>query len=272
MLELPEVLAFSKQLNESVKNKMVERVLPPTKPHKFCWFSGDAAGYDEKLRGGRFIAAEGFGIYLELSFSNGMKLAVNDGVNIRLSTDIPKDYQLLISFTDGTALVFTVAMYGGIMLHAGDYDNEYYLKSRTYISPFTKEFDERYERVLAESKPSLSAKALIATEQRFPGIGNGTAQDILFAAGLHPKRKLSTLSAADRARLLSSIKTVLSSMAERGGRDTEKDLYGRAGGYVTRMSKNSLLCGCSACGGPVTKEAYLGGSVYYCEHCQPLVK
>lgn len=272
MLELPEVLAFSKQLNEAVVKKTVERVVPPTKPHKFCWFNGDAAEYDEKLRGSRVTAAEGFGIFMELCFDNGMKLCVNDGVNVRFVTDPPKDFQLLIAFSDGTALVFTVAMYGGIVLHADDYCNEYYLKSRMYTSPFSAEFDGRYQQVLAEGKPTLSAKALIATEQRFPGIGNGVAQDILFAAGIHPKRKLSTLSGEDKTRLLNSIKTVLSEMTEKGGRDTEKDIFGNAGGYATKMSKNSLLCGCPACGGAVTKEAYLGGSVYYCEHCQPLVK
>ncbi|MBD3242258.1 MAG: hypothetical protein GF331_16820 [Chitinivibrionales bacterium] len=27
---------------------------------------------------------------------------------------------------------------------------------------------------------------------------------------------------------------------------------------------------CETCGTPIRKEAYLGGSVYYCESCQPL--
>ena len=59
-------------------------------------------------------------------------------------------------------------------------------------------------------------------------------------------------------------------MTEHGGRDTEKDLFGKAGGYKTMMSKNSVSCCCPVCKGEITKEAYLGGSVYYCARCQRL--
>jgi formamidopyrimidine-DNA glycosylase len=40
----------------------------------------------------------------------------------------------------------------------------------------------------------LSLKAALATEQRIPGLGNGSLQDILWQAHLHPKRKTNTLS------------------------------------------------------------------------------
>lgn len=272
MIELPEALSRAKELNESVAGKTVASVLPPTKPHKFCWFAGDPAGYGAQLAGSTVSCAEGFGIYVELAFSGGMRLAVNDGVNMRLSelSAAPKDYQLLIAFADSTALAFTVAMYGGIILHDGGYDNEYYQKSRTALSPFSAEFPGYFRDLLAKSKPSLSAKAFLATEQRFPGIGNGVLQDILFAAAIHPKRKIGTLSAEESEKLLSCAVSVLKEMVQLGGRDTEKDIFGAAGGYRTNMSKNSLSAGCPICGGAITKEAYLGGSVYYCPHCQPL--
>lgn len=274
MIELPEALTLAGQINASVAGKTVLRVHTPTKVHKFCWFNGDAADYEKQIIGSRVASAEGFGIYAEIAFDNGKRLCVNDGVNPRLmrTEEAPKDYQLRIDFSDETALVFTVAMYGGIVLHDGDYDNAYYLKSRTYTSPFTAAFEEKFNDVLAACKPSLSAKALIATEQRFPGIGNGVAQDILFAAGLHPKRKLATMGSQEKGKLLSCIVSVLGQMTEQGGRDTEKDLYGVPGGYRTRMSKNAIDTGCPVCGGTVVKENYLGGSVYYCPHCQPLIK
>lgn len=64
------------------------------------------------------------------------------------------------------------------------------------------------------------------------------------------------------------VKAVISEMAEMGGRDTEKDLYGNNGGYRTMMSKNSAGLPCMDCGGYIKKENYMGGSVYYCENCQ----
>lgn len=274
MLELPEVLVMSEQLKTAGGYKTVKRVLPPTKPHRFCWWRGEPSEYGERLAGQSVLTAEGFGIFVEIVFTNGLRLCVNDGVNLRLikAADAPRDYQLLIEFTDGDALLFTVAMYGGIFLHKGDYDDGYYKKSRAYISPFAKEFEELYYSTLETSKQNLSVKAFLATEQRFPGIGNGVLQDILLVAGINPRRKLETLSAEDKKRLLDSVQRVLRVMTDKGGRDTEKDLFGKAGGYKTKMSKNTVAAGCPLCGGGIVKEPYLGGSVYYCASCQPLNK
>lgn len=209
-----------------------------------------------------------------MAFDNGKRLCFNDGVNARLINrgDAPKNYQLLMEFDDGTALSFTVAMYGGIILHDDTYDNEYYLKSRAAILPFSDQFEPYYRKLMAGSKPTLSAKAFLATEQRFSGIGNGVLQDILFAAGIHPKRKIGTFSEAERDNLLSCIVLVLRDMTEHGGRDTEKDLFGCSGGYRVKLSKNTLTAGCPRCRGQLVKEAYLGGAVYYCPSCQPLTK
>ncbi|MCF2652630.1 hypothetical protein JQM67_08445 [Anaeromassilibacillus senegalensis] len=138
------------------------------------------------------------------------------------------------------------------------------------VSPLSADFAPHFRKVFAESPGTLSAKAFLATEQRFPGLGNGVLQDILFAARIHPKRKLRDLTEAERERLLSTVVSVLGEMTAQGGRDTEKDLFGRVGGYDTKMSKNTLAHGCPVCGGTITKEAYLGGSVYYCPACQKL--
>lgn len=272
MLELPEILTLTSQLKAAAAGKTVRRVLPPTKVHKFCWFSGDPASYDAALRGRVLRGAEGFGIYAELDFGEGCRLCVCDGMNVRLVSGekAPKNYQLLIELEDDSALVFTVAMYGGIYLHEGALEGPYYAKSRAAVSPLSADFAPHFRKVLVESPDTLSAKAFLATEQRFPGLGNGVLQDILFAARIHPKRKLRDLTEAERERLLSAVVSVLGEMTAQGGRDTEKDLFGRAGGYATKMSKNTLAHGCPVCGGAITKEAYLGGSVYYCPACQKL--
>lgn len=271
MLELPEALTLAQQLNKTVVGKTVARVNPPTKHHSFCWFNGDPGDYDAKLCACTVQSAEGFGSYVELIFTGWHRLCFNDGVNVRYLTenDTPKEYQLQVAFSDGTGLVFTVAMYGGVTLHSGDNSNPYYVKSRSAVSPLGPEFEAYFRNLLQESKPTLSAKAFLATEQRIPGLGNGVLHDILFTARLNPKRKIGTLSAAEKDTLRRCISSVLGQMANLGGRDTEKDLFGNPGGYGTRMSKNTLAAPCPQCGGAVKKEAYLGGSVYYCPTCQP---
>lgn len=68
--------------------------------------------------------------------------------------------------------------------------------------------------------------------------------------------------------MFQAVRQVLSAITEQGGRDTERDLYGRFGGYRTILSKKTVGTPCPACGSTIVKEAYLGGSIYYCPGCQ----
>lgn len=72
----------------------------------------------------------------------------------------------------------------------------------------------------------------------------------------------------EKENLFQSIKSTLLTIVANGGRDTEKDLYGRNGGYKTLLSKNTYKEPCPKCGGTIIKENYMGGSIYYCSTCQ----
>ena len=67
-----------------------------------------------------------------------------------------------------------------------------------------------------------------------------------------------------------AIKQVLAAMTAHGGRDTERDLFWEPGGYQTILSRNTVGRPCPACATAIRKAAYLGGSIYFCEGCQPL--
>ncbi|MBV1757597.1 MAG: hypothetical protein KMY55_07110 [Dethiosulfatibacter sp.] len=58
---------------------------------------------------------------------------------------------------------------------------------------------------------------------------------------------------------------MLKTMSSMGGRDT---VFGQSGRYLTRMSKLHANEECPTCGDDITKEAYMGGSIYYCLTCQ----
>lgn len=88
-------------------------------------------------------------------------------------------------------------------------------------------------------KKDISVKALLATEQRIPGLGNGVLQDILFNARIHPKRKVSTLNEIEKVQLFGAMKSTIAEMIEGGGRNTEKDLFGIWGSYKMILSKNT---------------------------------
>lgn len=274
MIEIPESKTVARQVREALAGHTVTDVFNATHPHKFTWYSGAPLEYRKLLTGRRIVGAEGYGAFVDILLDDDVHLLLSDGVNLRLYTSeagIPAKYQLLVTLDDERFLVFTVAMYGGILAFRGDFENPYYRGAKTKYSPLDAEFDTGYFRsLLAGAKPNLSAKAFLATEQRIPGLGNGVLQDILFRAGIHPKRKLATLDEEDAERLFRTVKSLLTEMTRRNGRDTEKDLFGNCGGYAVQLSRNTCADPCPVCGGSIVKEAYLGGAVYYCPRCQPL--
>lgn len=274
MIEIPESVAMCAQLNDSVPGKTIARVQANASPHAFAWFFGDPTQYPYLLAGRALGNASAIGGYVSIA-AQGVTLLFGEGTNLRLyakGEKCPAKHQLMLEFTDGSALVCTIQMYGGIWAFAdGANDNPYYLAALEKPSPLSDAFDRAYfESLLTAAKPSLSAKALLATEQRIPGLGNGVLQDILFLAGIHPARKISTLNAAARDHLFTTLKSTLRRMADEGGRDVEKDLYGNPGGYRTLLSRKTAAYPCPKCGGPIERKAYLGGNVYFCKVCQPV--
>lgn len=274
MIEIPESKIISRQAAGILTGKTVSRVINATSPHKFAFFNGDPAGYPALLSGRRIETINGYGAFVDLVMEDEVHLLVGDGTIMRYyrsEDEQPAKHQQLILLDDGSFLVFTVAMYGCIYAFQGDFDNPYYQGSMHKLNPLDDGFDEDYfEGLMNGAKKNLTAKALLATEQRIPGLGNGVLQDILFNAGVHPKRKIPTLSDLEKTDLLYSMKGTLMHMVEQGGRNTEKDFFGNWGGYPVVLSKNTYKSPCPNCGHEIVREAYLGGTVYYCPICQKL--
>lgn len=276
MIELPESNVLARQINEVLRGKQITGVVAAHDPHKFAWYYGDPEYYPDVLMGKVLHAACSYGGMVEILCEQAAVLLFSDGVGLRYHSSqdkMPEKHQLLIQFNDGSALSATVQMYGGLCcFRPGEYENPYYTVAKEKPSPLSEQFDKTYfdQLFLLKGTEKLSAKAFLATEQRIPGLGNGVLQDILWNAMIHPKRKISTFTDSDKDSLFQAIKTTLKAMADQGGRDTEKDLFGSPGGYKTMMSKNTVTTPCPVCGTIIKKESYLGGSVYYCTICQEL--
>jgi len=275
MLELPEAVTVARQLRESVTARCVATVAANHSPHRWAWFGGDPAAYHDRLAGLQVQGAQAHGGMVELDLGPRV-LVFAEGVSPRYhaaGATPPAKHQLLLTFADGAFLCASVQMYGGLWCwEAGAVDNPYYQQARRRPSPLAAGFDAEYFASLIASVAGqdLSVKAFLATEQRIPGLGNGVLQDILLAAGQHPRRKLASLTAADHQSLLTAVRHVLAEMAQAGGRDTERDLFGQPGGYRTRLSRLTVGRPCAVCGTPIAKANYLGGSIYFCPQCQPV--
>lgn len=51
MLELPEVITLSKQVNNALSGKTITQVFNATKPHKFTFYNGNPSEYGKLLVG-----------------------------------------------------------------------------------------------------------------------------------------------------------------------------------------------------------------------------
>ncbi len=275
MIECPEAFVIAQQINEAVGGKRIMNVIAAQSPHKFAWYHGDPQKYHDLLSGKLIGKASSFGGLVEINAEDAVIL-LGDGVNLRFHCENdkrPKKHQLLIEFEDFSALSASIQMYGGLWcFKKGDFKNKYFLQAKEKPSPLSDKFDRSYYDSIISGADTgkLSVKALLATEQRIPGLGNGVLQDILFNAGLHPKKKVKTFTEEDRKKLYGSIKSTLSEMTCQGGRDTERDLFGCYGGYKTRLSKKTVKKPCPLCGNIIEKAAYMGGSIYYCSVCQKM--
>ena len=276
MIELPEAAVLAGQINRKLKGRKIKNILAAHSPHKFAWYQGSPQKYRSLLKDKAIQKAVSAGGMIEIRAEDTI-IALSDGAGLRYHADnklLPAKHQLLVELDDSTFFTVSIQMYGGILcFKEGECDNKYYLTSKEKPSPLSKNFSEKYfgEIISLPELQNKSVKFLLATEQRIPGLGNGVLQDILFDAGIHPKRKVAELSAIEKEGLYSSVRKVLNEMIEKGGRDTEKDLFGNYGGYITKLSKNTAGKPCGICGSLIKKENYMGGSIYYCGNCQKLV-
>jgi len=147
MLEIPESIVLSKEINESLVGKVIRYVKANQSPHSFAWYHGNPENYDELLSGKTIETARPCGGMLEIK-AEDCKIVFTDGTSIRYYADrnkAPKKHQLYIEFEDDSALVVTVMMYGGIWAFTeGEFKNNYYQGAIDKPHPLSEEFDYTY--------------------------------------------------------------------------------------------------------------------------------
>ncbi|MCU0703828.1 MAG: bifunctional DNA-formamidopyrimidine glycosylase/DNA-(apurinic or apyrimidinic site) lyase [Fimbriiglobus sp.] len=127
-----------------------------------------------------------------------------------------------------------------------------------------------FAEAMRRSKRTL--KAILLDQAVVAGVGNIYADEALFRAGLHPKRRGHTLTAAECDRLRTAIETVIARAIEsrgstirdyvggsglRGGFQNEFAVYGRTGEK------------CVTCAGGIERVVVSGRSSHFCPVCQP---
>jgi len=275
MIELPEAVTLARQIEDELTGLRIESVTIANDRPKFMFLSEDLDTYAARLVGRRIETVSGSGKWIPATLDSGNLLLLGELFGrlayVPSGEELPKKAHAVVAFEGGGRLVMTVQAWGGFLaLTPEEYAAHPYAGSQG-ISPMDDAFTfERLDGILDDSgkwsrKP---IKAFLVHEGNVCGIGNGYLQDILFRAKLSPKRKVPDLSPAERARLHHAIVVTMTEAIEKGGRDTEKDLYGEPGSYVPILDRRAKDRPCPDCGTPIEKISYLGGSCYVCPYCQ----
>jgi len=274
MIEMPEAVTISGQMQETLTGKTMLHFSRGQLVHKFLWLSKTAEEYDAILSGKQITGARSYGrsIYMYVGEKNLLWFGELGGRILYhpQGQPLPAKYHLRWDFTDDSSMTFNLQMWGFVsLLERSELAKHPY--AEVGIPPLSDRFTpERFDQLLEEypEKTKKGIKGFLVTSKHINGIGNSYLQDILFRAKLHPTRKIPTLSSNERFKLHAAIQNTMAEAIKLGGREDERDLFDHPGGYTRLMSNQTVGQPCPDCGTLIQKISYLGGACYLCPTCQ----
>lgn len=171
----------------------------------------------------------------------------------------------------------TLELEGGESLHYGDEKN----MGKIYLCDSAQHaaiplFNEQGVNVIGGDftyalfskligKNRRQVRVFIMDQTLLSAIGNAYADEILFAAGLHPKTPCNLLDADARLRLYNAIRETLDwgiAELEKANRPIEEKVRGHL------RVRNRGGEPCPVCGTTIRREQVYGYDTFYCPHCQ----
>ncbi len=280
-VEGPEAAILAGQMRQEIVGKTVAGfALGDTgRLQEIGFMNRDADDY-RQLVGGVVESVVSRGNTVLMKLDNGSNLVISPeyGGDIfywEMDGSSPEKYHLRLGFEDGAFLTIRITSMGGVTATCDAGLTHHYLVVRDFAPETLDPLDpvgggftpERFSAALETANKAMKT-VLVGKDAVLVGISNSTFQDVLYRAGIHPKRKASDLSPQERSALFDAIRFVVGERLRLGGKDQWRDLYGRPGGYVPAMGPGMGGQTCAKCGGTIEKLALGGGDVNVCPVCQ----
>ncbi len=271
MPELPEVEIMRRNVERWAVGQRVTR-LDCLRPTTFRDGSLEAA---QRLPGARVeqVLRRGKVMWIEVSRGHGWLVRfgmTGKWLHVAPAHDeLPPHVRAVLALEDGTRLVFADCRnLGSIRVYHG-VSGEYLLQQVVPgIDPLLDGLSGRNLAACTAGRRS-PIKALLLDQAAIAGIGNIYASEVLFAAGIHPRRPGRTLSPTECARLAGQIQRVLTWAIDFFAADDIR-LQGEEGvGDPFQVYRRHGLP-CRRCRTPIERERIASRSTFYCPRCQPL--
>lgn len=141
------------------------------------------------------------------------------------------------------------------------------------LEPLSVDFTAKDFRRRVKKRSKSQIKPLLMDQTVIAGVGNIYADEALWGAKIHPKKRAGDISDKKLDKLFSELIYVLKLSIEKGG-STDKnyvDAEGKKGSYLqfARVFRRENLP-CPRCAATITKTRVVGRGTHLCPNCQKL--
>lgn len=272
MPELAEV-EFYRRRWAAGHGARVQRVLVHERAKVFR--GTDTAALARALAGARLLGSEAAAKQMLFRFSGGAWLGVHLGMSGELRVEAP-DYaptrhDHLVLVQRERQLVFNdPRMFGAVRFHRGETAPAWW----TGIAPaiLSPAFTVAAVRDFLVRRRRAPIKAVLLMQERFPGVGNWMADEILWRARQAPSRPAGSLTAAEVRTLHRACRAVC-----RGALRYNAGVGGRMPAELNEFMPAAWLFNhrwekggdCPRCGTPLRHAVVGGRTTCWCPACQP---
>jgi formamidopyrimidine-DNA glycosylase len=232
-----------------------------------------AADLAAELCGARVLEIERTGKYLRFILDGERVLLVHLGMSGRLSlaapdTPLGTHDHVVFAFDRDRLLIYNDPRRFGLIRLGRD--AELTELARVGRDPLTAPPTAAEWRALVRGR-RLPIKSLLMDQRALGGLGNIYVNEMLFRAGIRPRRRASGLRGAELARLAEAMAAVLEDAVGLGGSSISdyRDATGRPGSFQTRHAVYDRAGEpCPICASPIKRLVLGGRSTFYCARCQ----
>jgi formamidopyrimidine-DNA glycosylase len=266
MPELPEIALFARDMQRELLGRTISaiEVLQPK-----C-LNIPVEEFQSALAGARILSVAPRGKWLQLETTKGwllLNLGMGGEILLTNRDSLPEKYRIVFDLADGAAVSVNFWWFGQTH-HAADLA-DHALTAGLGPNALDLTLDE-FRDLLRGRRGGI--KAFLLNQKRIAGIGNVYVQDPLFKAGIHPLRRIDTLSKEEIEALYRALRATLHQSIECGGSHWEQNLYGEKGRWDSSYFLVAYREGkpCPSCGAAVEKIKTGSTSTHICQQCQPL--
>jgi formamidopyrimidine-DNA glycosylase len=232
-----------------------------------------ADDFEERLQGRRIRGIDRCGKYLLFELEPPATLLVHLGMSgaleLREIGQPPRPHDHVCMTLDGTTdLVFNDPRRFGL-LQVGD-NARFPELHAVAADPFSADWSAQRLHALTRHR-RLPIKNLLLDQRAVGGIGNIYANEMLYRAGIHPRRRAGSLTRREVEALADAARTVLAEAVQLGGSSISdfRDSLGRRGHFQLQLAVYQREGEpCARCASPIKRLVLSGRSSFYCCKCQ----